>query len=90
MGRSVKDIAKRLEETRGALEKTAAELCREAGIKPNAWSQWTSDNPDKVRKITLAGAYKLKDTYGVTLEWIYDGDLSTLPGRLITKIKKAA
>jgi hypothetical protein len=57
MARSQKDIANRLELTREALGVSAAELCRETGIKPNAWSQFT--NPEIKRRITLASAYKL-------------------------------
>ena len=88
MARSVKDIKKRLEMTRNALGVTDAELCRETGIKPNAWSQFLS--PKNKRRITVDAAFLLKDRYGVTLEWIYDGDLASLPGRLSVKIPKAA
>lgn len=88
MARSLKDIAKRLEQTREALGVTAADLCRETGIKPNAWSQFTS--PEKKRRITLVEAYKLKDRYGVTLEWIYDGDVTTLPDRLARRLRRPA
>lgn len=73
--------------TLSALEISAADLCRETGIKPNAWSQFT--NPEKKRRITLAAAYRLKDRYGVTLEWIYDGDISTMPDRLARKLRPA-
>ena len=88
MSRSLKDIASRLETTRQALGLTAAELCRRTGIKPNQWSQFV--NPSKKRRITLAATYRLRDEFGLTLDWVYDGDASGLPDRLVQKIRKAA
>lgn len=88
MARSLKDIAARLVLTEQALQVTAAELCRATGIAPNAWSQFK--NPEKKRRITVDAAFKLKDQYGVTLEWLYDGDISSLPSRLANRIRRAA
>jgi transcriptional regulator with XRE-family HTH domain len=88
MSRSLKDIANRLEATREALGVTAAELCRRTGIKPNAWSQFV--NPSKKRRITLSAAYRLRDEFRISLDWIYDGDPSGLPDRIIQKLRKAA
>lgn len=89
MSRSLKDVANRLETTRKALGLSAAELCRESGISPNQWSQFT--DPEKYkRRITLAAAYKLKDAFGITLEWVFDGDGARLPHELALKLRKAA
>lgn len=74
-----------------AVAESAADLCRETKIATNSWSQFK--NPDKKRRITMGAAYKLKDRYGATLEWIYDGELHTLPPSLakaINKVSKAA
>lgn len=86
MSRAVKDVAERLELTRQALGLSAAELCRQTGIKPNQWSQFI--NPDAKRPITRAAVFKLKDTFKVTLEWVYDADPSQLPHDLVQKIRK--
>jgi transcriptional regulator with XRE-family HTH domain len=85
MARSLAEIAKRLELTQEALDLPAAELCRQTDISPNAWSQFT--NPESKRRITLNEAYKLRDAFGVTLDWIYDGDPSGLPQRLYKKLR---
>lgn len=86
MSRSIKDIAIRLEMTREALGISAAELCRQTRIKPNQWSQFI--NPDKKRRLTLAAAYKLKDAYGLGLEWLLDGDITGIRDReLAAKIR---
>lgn len=74
--------------TREALDITAAELCRRTGIRPNQWSQFV--NPRSKRRITIDAAYKLRDEFGVTLDWVYDADPSGLPARLAQNIKKAA
>jgi len=74
--------------TREALGLTAAALCRQTGIKPNQWSQFV--NPDHKRRITPEAVYKLRDQFGVTFDWVYDGDPSGLPARLAQKLKKAA
>lgn len=88
MARTIKDVAARLAMTQVAMEISSADLCRETGVKPNQWSQFL--NPDKKRRITLAAAYKLKDKYGITLEWIYDGDPSKLPHEIRVKLRRAA
>lgn len=88
VSRSLKDVAYRLKLTQAALGVSSADLCRDTGIKPNAWSQFL--NPDKKRRITMDAAYKLKDTYGIPLEWIYDADRTKLPAEVLAKIRKAA
>jgi len=86
MSRALKDIAKRLEMTRGALGISAAQIARDTDISANEWSQYI--NPDKYkRRISVEHVYELKDTYGATLEWIYDGDVSSLRGELAAKIR---
>lgn len=86
MSRGIKDIAERLELTRDAIGLSAAEICRQTGIKPNQWSQYV--NPDAKRPITRQAIYKLKDNFGVTLEWLYDNDLSRMPDQLSNKIRR--
>ena len=88
MSRSPKDVKLRLQATQDVMKISAADLCRETGIKPNQWSQWLS--LDNKRKITLAGAYKLKDKYGITLEWVYDADPTKLPGDLRDALRRKA
>lgn len=85
MARSAREVSERLEITREALGISAAELCRRAGIKQNAWSQFV--NPKSKRTITRAAAYRLKDEFGITLDWTYDGDPSGLPVRIHAAIR---
>lgn len=88
MARSIPEIAERLVATQKALGKTPAALCKESGISATQWSQFT--DPEYKRRITLTAAYKLKDTFGITLEWIFDGDRGKLPYDVATRLKDAA
>lgn len=86
--RSLPNVAKRLVATQKALGISPAELSRRTKIPPNQWTQFT--DPKYKRRITMDAAYKLKDTFGITLEWIYDGDLSKLPHDIALELKAAA
>lgn len=88
MARSISDIAERLIATQQALDVEPVELCKESGISQTQWTQFT--DPKYKRRITLDAAYKLKDAYGITLEWIYDGDRTKLPSDVRQKLREAA
>lgn len=86
MSRSLKDIANRLEMTREALGLSAAQIARETSISANEWSQYI--NPYKYkRRITVDHVQELKDVFGFTLEWVYDGDLPSLREPLRRKVR---
>lgn len=87
MSTSPQDISERLKALELAVADSAAELCREAGLAANRWSQYKSGHPK--RQITLEAARKLKKRYGATLEWIFDGEIHTLPPTLAKSINKA-
>jgi hypothetical protein len=86
MGRSIASVAARLVATQRALELSPAELCRLSGIPQNAWTHFT--DPKYGRKITITHAFKLKDTWGIPIEWVYDGDARWLPAELRDKLRK--
>lgn len=86
MSQTTKQIAQRLALLLGILEIKAAELCRQTGIATNRWSQYETGK----RPITLNAAYKLNKQYGITLDWIFLGDESGMPQRLVSKMRKAA
>ena len=77
-----KSIAKRLVALRGALDISAAAMCRTTGMTANRWSQYENGG----RRITLDAAVLLCEKYGVTLDWIYRGDESGLPKRLMERL----
>lgn len=87
--RSLQEVSSRLVALERALELSPSELCREAKIGANAWSQYTTAK--NRRKISMTDAFKLKDTWGIPIEWIYDGSsLAQLPQEISRKLRKAA
>lgn len=86
MAQTTKQIARRLAMLLEALEISAAELCRQTDIAPNRWSQYESGE----RRITLDAAFILCDRYAITLDWIYMGDESGLPQRIVSKLRQEA
>lgn len=71
---SVEAVAERLRWTRAALNLTAAEFCRRADIRQNAYANWEAlrSRPD------LESALRLCTAFGLTLDWIYRGEPSGL------------
>lgn len=65
-----------------ALDLTAADLCRRAGIATNTYSQWENAKG----RPELDKAIKLVDAFGVTLDWLYLGNAAALPNKLATSI----
>jgi len=80
-------IAKRLIRTReaiGYLEQ--AEFCRQIKIDKTVYNPFEKGR----RRITLDVAMKIRARFGISLDWIYCGDSSHLPGQLYEKLQTAA
>ncbi len=83
--RSVSAIASRLILTRKALGLNQLQFGKRAGIPDNTYNQY-----EKARgRPSLDFAFRLCDTYGLTLDWIYFGDPSKLPYDLAMAIAEA-
>jgi transcriptional regulator with XRE-family HTH domain len=77
--RSNEAIGARLELTRKALGiRTQKDFAERAEIEANTYNQWVKGKarPD------LTYAWRLRDEYGLSLDWIYVGDLSGTPYQL--------
>jgi len=81
--RSIDAIAERLRVTRLALGMRQNAFAGAAGVAPNAYNQWerAKGRPD------IDGAQALCDGHGLTLDWIYRGDASSLSAGLVEKIR---
>lgn len=77
-------IAERLELTRRALGISQAEFARRAGIEPTTFNNYAQ----AVRIIPPSTAGRMCEVYGLTLEWIYRGDMQHLNPMLQTKINE--
>ena len=82
---SVDQIAYRLRITRAALGHTQAVMSQLAGssTEGQAWGNYESGE----RRISLDHALALCAKLGMTLEWIYRGNIHSLPADLAEKIQ---
>ena len=60
------------------------EFAIRANLKPNRYSQYETG----ARPLTIDAAHRICDEYGVTLDWLYRGDRSTLPHKLAIEIAR--
>jgi DNA-binding XRE family transcriptional regulator len=80
------DIGRRLTAFREAIHISQAQVCRDIGVAPNTWNQYEKG----IREIPPETAVKLRHRYGITTDWIYDGDRTMLPSILDRKLSSAA
>ena len=83
---SMAEIGRRLELTRRALGLTQVMMGRLAGAISNgqAWGNYEAGN----RRISIDHALALSRTLGVSLDWIYQGQMVNLPPELREKIQR--
>ena len=72
----------RLRASREALKLTATQLAARLGVSRSRLSNWESGTS----KVDLEYALTLKAVYGLTLDWIFGGDLSTVKSDLAAEI----
>lgn len=76
-------IGARLEALRKAFQLTQVQFAGRAGIAQSAYANYATGRnmPD------VQFAERLCDEYGVTLDWIYRGDVAGMPVNLLNLIK---
>ena len=82
----LRQVGRRLRVARLGLGRSAADMCRELGTTERAWSQWENGK----RLLDVLVAIRLKERYGITLDWLYDGDPARLPLRLAEWVRSGA
>lgn len=78
-GRSLPDIARRIEALRTALDMNGSQFAAAIGVTQPALSNYEA----ALRRPDLDVAIKIRARTGVTLDWLYLGDRSGLPRRLL-------
>lgn len=73
--RPFQDIAERLRIVRDIEGGDQREFASAAGLKYSQYKNWESG----AYRISLDGALALRERYGITLEFIYIGDVDSLP-----------
>ncbi|UWU73054.1 helix-turn-helix domain-containing protein [Bradyrhizobium huanghuaihaiense] len=76
-------LAERLRRTRESMKLKQADWCRFVGIGPQAWNNYERG----INRISIDQAIKVCVATGVSLDWIYRGQLSGLPIELATTLQ---
>ena len=82
-GTSMEHIGRRLNVFRLALGKRQIELARDLGWSQQKWGEWENAK----RLPNLRDMIELAERYGVTLDYIYRGDMSRLPEWMAREIR---
>jgi transcriptional regulator with XRE-family HTH domain len=78
------DVGRRLRLSRRALgDLDQQEFGEEAGLSQSRYNKFETGS----RPLTLEAAMKLCERWGLTLDWLYRGDPSGLPHKLVTDIR---
>lgn len=87
MAESVKDIARRLVETREALGfQSQVDFCREIGVEKNVYNPFEKGK----RRITIDVALKIRRRFGIPIDWVFCGDPAALPANIYRKLGRSA
>jgi transcriptional regulator with XRE-family HTH domain len=79
-------VGKRLRQARAALRLTSKAFAASINVRPNTYSQWETGS----RLMDIMSAAALAERYGLTLDWLYRGDIDTLPHGLTVKLRLEA
>lgn len=77
-------VGHRLRRLRETLGLTRAEMADANHIDRTNWGRFE----DGKRLITTDVAYRLKRRYGITFDWLYDGDVGSLPVSLAERLRQ--
>ena len=85
MTKPYQDIAIRLLEVREALGLSQADFARGAKIGIPTMANWESG----VYRVSLNGALKLRETYGLPLDFIFCGNVDMLPSKIASALRSS-
>lgn len=75
--------AARLKAAREAINPNQSEFAVRAGMTQNRYNQYETGE----RPLTLDAALKLRDTYGLTLDYLFRGDATLVPHALMERLR---
>jgi len=79
------EISARLRAVRGVFEMQPKEFYEAAGITGGIFYNWETGN----HRISVDGALKLRNRYGLTLDWIYCGNVDALPHKVASALRSS-
>lgn len=77
------ETAERLRQARMAINPNQSEFARRAHLSQNRYNQYETAQ----RPLTLDAALKLRDTYGLTLDYLFRGDTALVPHGLMERLR---
>ena len=83
MTKPYQDIATRLIEVRKILGLSQADFARGAKIGIPTMANWESG----VYRVSLNGALKLRETYGLSLDFMFCGNVEMLPSKIASALR---
>lgn len=72
------DISNRLRALRSYYDMSSKDFAEQMSVPPKSYSQWESGD----FRMSLDGALKMQERYGISLDFIYTGRLDTLPNKV--------
>lgn len=82
----IAETAERLRLARMAINPNQSEFARRAGMSQHRYNQYETG----ARPLTLDAALKLRDTYGLTLDYLFRGDTALVPHGLMERLRNNA
>lgn len=79
----ITEIADRLKQARLAINPNQSEFAKRAGMTQHRYNQYETG----ARPLTLDAARKLRDTYGLTLDYLFCGDATMIPHGLMERLR---
>ena len=79
------DISNRLRAIREYYGMSSTEFAEEIGRPLKSYSQWESGE----NRISIDGALSLRHRFGITLDFIYDGNLDALPFKIANALSSS-
>lgn len=79
-----KAVGHRLKTLRESLGLTRAEMADANGIDRTNYGRFE----DGKRLVTTDVAYRLKRRYGITFDWLYDGEMGSLPLAVAERLRQ--
>lgn len=77
------NTAKRIKATRRALGVAVKQITELTGISKAAWSNYENG----VSRPNIEDAIRFKEVFNISLDWVYTGELSSVPFDLASKLK---
>jgi transcriptional regulator with XRE-family HTH domain len=79
------EIAHRLRAVRSFYGLSSIEYAQQADVNPKSYSQWESGD----HRISVDGAIRLRERYGISLDFIYLGSIDTLPAKIANAVSSS-